>query len=95
MFSGIIEELVMMVPLVEVAEVNECLQSSRDPSVAGADPSVVSPSGAELEGMHQSMGKAQQWKKIWETWGKMVQGREGGKVCKVKMAEEWSRRSSF
>ena len=58
--SRIIEELVKMAPSVEVAEVNEGLQSLRAPSVAGAEPSVVSPSGAELEVMHQLIGKAQQ-----------------------------------
>ena len=58
--SRIIEELVKMAPSVEVAEVNEGLQSLRALSVAGAEPSVVSPSGAELEVMHQLIGKAQQ-----------------------------------
>ena len=47
-----------MAPSVVVAEGNECLQSSMAPSVTVADASVVSPSGAELEVMHQSMGKA-------------------------------------
>ena len=58
--------------------VNGCLQGLRAPSVAGAEPSVVSPSGAALEVMHQLMGKAQQWEESSETWGKMEQGgREG------------------
>ena len=46
---------------IEVAGVNGCLQVLRAPSVAGAEPSTVSPSGAELEVMNQLMGKAQQW----------------------------------
>ena len=41
------------------AVANGCLQGLRAPSVAGAEPSVVSPSGAELEVMHQLIGKAQ------------------------------------
>ena len=57
MFGGIIEELVKMAPSVAVAEVNECLQSLRASSVAVPEVNVVSPSGAELEVMHQSMGR--------------------------------------
>ena len=64
MSGRIVKELVKIAPSVEVSE---CHQSLRAPSVAGAEPSVVSSSGAELEVMHQSMGKAQQWEDIWET----------------------------
>ena len=60
MSGGTFEELVKMAPSVEVARVNECLQVLRAPSVAGAEPCVDSPSGAELEAMHQLMGKAQE-----------------------------------
>ena len=52
MSGGIIKELVRVTPSIEVIE---CLQSLTAPSVAGAEPSLVSPSGAELEVMHQSM----------------------------------------
>ena len=58
-----------MGPSVEVAGVRGGF-SLRTPSVAEAEPSVVSPSGAELEVMHQLMGKAQQWEEIWEMWGR-------------------------
>ena len=79
MFSGIFEALVKMTPSVGVAGVNGCLQSLRAPSVAGAEPSVVSPSGAEQEVIHQLMGKAPQWEESWETWGRWHRGgrREG------------------
>ena len=60
----------------------------RAPSVAGAEPSVVSPSGAEPEVMHQLMGKAQQREESWEKWWKIVQWMEGEKEWKVKMEEE-------
>ena len=60
MSGGIFKELVKMDPSVEMVEVNECLQFLSAPSVAGAEPSVVSLSAAELEVMHQLMGKAQQ-----------------------------------
>ena len=63
-----------MTPSVGVAGVNGCLQGLRAPTVAGAEPSVVSPSGAELDMMHQLMGKAQQWEEIWETWGRWHRG---------------------
>ena len=79
MSGGIFEELEKMAPSVGVAEVNGCLLGLRAPSVAGAEPSVVSPSGAELELRHQLMGKAHQWEESWETWGNMAQGRKGGK----------------
>ena len=60
--------------------VNGCLQVLRAPSVAGADVSVVSCSGAELKVMLQLMGKAQQWEEIWEMWGRWHGGgREGGR----------------
>ena len=42
-----------MATAVEVAGVNGCLQVLRAASFAGVEPSVVSPSGAELEVMHQ------------------------------------------
>ena len=50
-------EFVKVAPSVKVDEVNECLQSLRAPSVAEAEPILVSPSGAELEVMHQSSGR--------------------------------------
>ena len=53
MSGDTIEELVKMAPSVVVAEVNKCLQSLRAPSAAVAEASVVSPSGAQLEMMHQ------------------------------------------
>ena len=53
MSGGIVKELVMMYPSFL------CLQSLRAPAVAVAEARVFSPSGAELEVMHQSMGKAQ------------------------------------
>ena len=70
MTGGIIKELVKMAPLVVVAEENECLQSLMAPSVAVTEARVFSPSGAELEVMHQSKGKAQQWEESWEKWGR-------------------------
>ena len=87
MSGGMVEELVKMSPSVAVAEVNEWLQSLRAPSIAVAEARAFSPSGAELEVMHQSMGKAQQWEDAGDV-GKMVQGRECGKAWKVKMEEE-------
>ena len=54
--GGIIKELVKMAPSSEVAEVDECLHSLCAPSVAGTEPSDVSPSSAELEVLHQSVG---------------------------------------
>ena len=66
MSGGILKELVKMAPSVEVAGVKGCLQFLRAPSVAGAEPSVVSPSGAELVVMHQLMGEAQQGEEFWE-----------------------------
>ena len=60
MSSGIFEDVVKMAPSVGVNGVNGCLQGLRAPSVAGAEPSVLSPSDAELEVMHQLMG-TQQW----------------------------------
>ena len=65
-----------MDPSVKVAGVNGWIQSLRAPFVAGAEASVVSPSGAELEEIHQLMGKAQQWEESFKTWGKMAQGSE-------------------
>ena len=65
MSGGIVKELVRMAPSVAVAEENECLQSLRAPSVAVAEARVLSPSGAELEVMHQSKGKAQQCEESW------------------------------
>ena len=68
-----------MDPSFGVSGVNGCLQGLRAPSVAGAEPSVAYCSGAELEVMHQLMGKAQQWEEIWETWGRWHRGgRVGG-----------------
>ena len=66
MSGGIFKELVKMAPSVGVTGVNRCLQGLSAPSVAGAEPSVVSPSDAELELMHQLMWKAQQWDEIWD-----------------------------
>ena len=57
MSSRIIEELVMMAPSGMVAEENGCVLSLRAPSVAVAEASVFSPSGAELEVMQQSKGR--------------------------------------
>ena len=59
--------------------VNGCLRGLRAPSAAQAEPSVVSPSGAELEVMHQLMGKAQPWEEIWETWGRWHRGGRAGR----------------
>ena len=39
-----------------------CLQGLRAPSVAGTELSAVSPSGAELDVIHQLIGKAQELK---------------------------------
>ena len=80
--SGIFKELVKMGPSVEVAGVNGCLQGLRSPSVAGAEPRVVSHSGAELEVLHQLMGKEQQWEICgrWNRGGRQegVDGEDGG-----------------
>ena len=71
-----------MATSVGVAGVNGCLQGFRAPSVARAEPSVVSPPGAEL-GEAPIDRKAQQWEETWETWedgtGEGVwEGVEGG-----------------
>ena len=63
---------------VEVAMVNGCLQVLRAPSVAGAEPSVVSPIDEEGTAMGGELGDV----------GKMAQGREFGKEWKMKMEEE-------
>ena len=54
----------------EMVKMNECLQSLRAPSVDGAEPSVVSPSGDELDVMQHMVQKAQQLEEIGETWGR-------------------------
>ena len=77
MSSGIFKELVKMTPSVEVAGVNECLQVLRAPSVAGAEPSVVSPSGAELEVMHQLMGKPSNGRRAGRCGEEGVEGEDG------------------
>ena len=83
MSSLIFEDLVKMDPSVGWgAGVNGCLQSLKAPFVAGAEPSVVSTSGAKMEVMHQLMGKTQQWEESCETCGKLAQeGGQEGEEC--------------
>ena len=75
MSGGIFKELVKMAPSVEVARVNGCLQVLRAPSVSGAEPSVVSPSGPELENGRRAGRRG-------------VPRREDGKEWKMKMEVE-------
>ena len=76
MFSGIIEEVERIAPSVETLGA---------PSVAGAEASVFSPSGAELGVMHLVKMKAQQLEERGVPWEKREQewGWVGGKVWKV------------
>ena len=86
MSGGIIEELVKKAPSVDVADENECLQSLRAPSVAVAEARVFSPSGAELEVMHQSKGRYSNGRRdgkhgeegTGEGWWEGMEGKDGG-----------------